>query len=124
MVTSFGQLDDDNFAWYAMNNYDNPQCCELSEFHDDLHRFKYIKRLLGRYIQSEDLQERLILNHIVVIFNVFGIEASLRMLKFKFKNKHQWSIIKPFLIYLNYLPDNELIDIPLDPQVVDVLRKL
>ena len=75
-------LDDSNFVLYAAKHYDNPQCYDVEEFHDDLKRFKYLKRLLGKYEDTGELRENLILNHIIVLYNVFG-EAATRMLFFK-----------------------------------------
>lgn len=119
----FEQLDEKNFVLFAAHHYDNPQCVDTDEFYDDLNRFKYLKRLLGRYAESNDLQERLILNHLIVLHNVFGIPAAKKMLWYKIDEKH-WTVVKPFLIYLNYLKEDELVEIGLDPLVVDRLRKL
>lgn len=110
-----------NFELYAFRNYNNPQCCEIEEFHEDLNRFKYLKKLLNRYISSGNLQERLILNHIITIVNVFGIRPGLKMLAFKMDDEH-WPIIKPFLLYLNYIKVDDLPGIPLDQYTVQVLR--
>ncbi len=84
-----------------------------SEFNEDLNRFKYLKRLLRRYEVDDDLQERLILNHLIVLYNVFGIEACNRMIWFKIEPIH-WHYIKPFLVYLHYLPDNEKVNVIMD----------
>jgi hypothetical protein len=119
----FETLTEDTFLLYAANNYNNKQCTEAEEFYDDLNRFKYIKRLLSRYDDTGELQERLILNHIVVICNVFSIEAGTKMLWYKVKKQH-WPIIKTMLVYLNYVNDNEKIEIPLNPLVVERLRHL
>jgi hypothetical protein len=125
MSIIFDKITEDNFVLFAMNNYDNPQCVDSEEFYDDLNRFKYIKRLLKRYINGDgdDLQERLLLNHITIVYNIFGIEAAQRMMEFKFSRDY-WPTLKPFLIYLNFLPEKSLIDIPLDPVVVEKLRKI
>lgn len=118
----FEQLDNDNFVMYAMKWYDNPQCTDVEEFNEDLQRFKYLKRLLNRY-DNGDLQERLILNHLIVIYNVFGIEAAHKMVFFKLQRNH-WSALKTFLIYLGYLGSDALVDVPVDPHIVEVLRKI
>ena len=89
----------------------------------DVNRFKYIKRLLKRYELTGDLQERLILNHLIVLFNVFGIDAGNRMIWYKVNEEH-WHYIKPFLVYLHYLPENEKINVGMDPYIVEVLREL
>ena len=119
----FDTLNRRNFELYAAQNYNNPECLDIEEFKEDLARFKYLKRLLRRYEISDDLQIRLILNHIIVLYNVFGIEAANRMLWYKIEPEH-WTYIKPFLVFLNYLPVDEKVEIPLDPLIVDLLRKL
>lgn len=119
----FETLTEDNFLLYAAHEYNNPQCTETEEFYDDLNRFKYLKRLLGRYEQSGDLQERLILNHLIVIHNVFGIQAARRMLEFKIDNRH-WPVLKPCLIFLSYMKENDMVEVKLDPVVVDRLRNI
>ena len=86
-------------------------------------RFKYLKRLLRRYEVSDELQERLILNHLIVLYNVFGIEAANKMIWYKIEPEH-WTYIKPFLVFLNYLPEDEQVGVPLDPYIVEVLRKI
>lgn len=123
MGNLFDELTEDNFILFAAKAYDNPQCTEISEFYDDLNRFKYIKRLLKRYEEHDDLQERLLLNHIIVIYNVFGIEAANKMIQYKLEDLY-WPAIKTFLVYLNYLPDDQMVDVPLDPFIVEKLRKI
>ena len=95
-------LNDDNFIIYAMKAYDRPNCI-MSEFEEDLSRIKYVKRLIKRYKTTGELKERLILNHIIVLSNVFGIEPSVRMLFFKI-DKEDYDILKTFLLFLNYMP--------------------
>lgn len=95
-------LTDDNFMIYAMKAYDSPNCI-MSEFEEDLKRLKYIKRLIKKYKITGDLKERLILNHIIVLGNVFGVEPAVRMLFFKF-DEEDYAILKTFLVFLNYLP--------------------
>jgi len=127
------QVDESNFLLYAAKHYTNPHCYDTVEFYEDLNRFKYIKRLLNKYDETGDLKERLIINHLTVVYNVFGVEAGTRLLFLKLKG-HLHSI-KPFLILMGTLPDVvtkigfEGIDyytaeIPLDPHVVEVLRKI
>ena len=127
------RLDESNFLLYAAKHYDNPQCFDTIEFYEDLKRFKYIKRLFNRYIEEGDLKERLILNHIVVLFNLFGAEPAIRMLFFKCKG--QESLLAPFLIVLNNLPEkvnnigveNKTVitsDITLNKEVIAALRKI
>jgi hypothetical protein len=125
-------LNEDNFLLYAARNYDNPQCYNSEEFYDDLKRFKYLKRLFGKYRDSGELRERLILNHLIVIYNVFGNSAT-PMLFFKLDSYHEYW--KPFLLFLGRMPNkieklgNEGItiyssNIHMDDKVVEVLRKL
>lgn len=129
----FNKVDESNFLLYAAKHYDNPQCFDTVEFYDDLNRFKYLKRLFNKYIETGDIKERLIINHIVILYNVFGVEASNRMLFLKLKGYEKF--LKPFLIFLNNLPDviygiNEngenihTNEIPLDQKIIDLLRKI
>jgi hypothetical protein len=124
-------LTEQNFVMFAMKHYQNPQCLNIDEFHDDLKRIKYIKRLLGRYLASGDLKERLILNHLIILYNSFGTEAT-KMLFFKLEPEF-WSQLKTFLLFLSYMPetihgvfDRPIIstDIPLDQVIVAALRKI
>lgn len=130
---SFEKLDETNFMLYAAKHYDNPSCFDTLEFYEDLNRFKYIKRLFSRYEETGDLKERLILNHIIILYNLFGVPATTRMLFFKLKGFYH--ILKPFLVFLQYCPDrvdkigleNVTIitsDIPMDENVVVALRQI
>ena len=123
MMKLFDTLTSRNFELFASQHYNNPVCCDIEEFREDLTRFKYLKRLLRRYEQYGDLQERLILNHIIVLYNVFGIDAANRMMWFKVEPEH-YSAIKTFLIFLNYLHEDSKVEIPLDQNVINKLRKL
>lgn len=98
----FDDLTDDNFIIYAMKSYDRPNCI-MSEFEEDLKRLKYIKRLIKKYKVTGELKERLILNHIIVLGNVFGVESTVRMLFFKF-DEEDYNILKTFLLFLDYMP--------------------
>jgi hypothetical protein len=95
-------LHDDNFMIFAMKSYDKPNCI-VSEFEEDLKRLKYVKRLIKRYRITGELKERLILNHLIILANVFGVEASVRMLFYKL-DRDDYDILKTFLLYLNYMP--------------------
>ena len=119
----FEQLTDENLLIYAAKHYTNPRCIDAEEFYEDLNRIKYIKRLLNKYEESGNISERLILNHLIVFFNVFGIEPALNMLEFKLDDKY-WPVIKPFLIFLRYIRNDQYTDIKMDQNVVDVLRKI
>jgi len=117
------ELTEDNLFLYAAKHYYNPQFSDIEEFYEDLKRFKYIKRLTNRYIENGELTERLILNHLIVVFNAFGIEAGLNILQLKLEDKH-WPVIKPFLIFLKYITNDQLVDISMDKTVVEALRKI
>lgn len=124
----YDKLDDDNFVLYAAKHYDNAQCHDTEEFIDDLKRFKYIKRLFGKYEESGELRERLILNHIIILYNVFGNEAT-RLLFVKLKGYYHY--LKPFLVLLHRMPDEVDLgytiyssDIVMDNYIIEVLRKI
>ena len=119
----FNELTEDNLFLYAAKHYYKPQFSDIEEFYEDLKRFKYIKRLVNRYLDSGELGERLILNHLIVIFNSFGIEASLNMLNLKLDDRH-WPVIKPFLIFLKYIENDQYIGISMDQTVIERLRKI
>tara|TARA_B100000287_G_scaffold174594_1_gene164674 strand:- start:747 stop:1124 length:378 start_codon:yes stop_codon:yes gene_type:complete len=124
---NFGDLNEKNFIIYAMKLYNNPQCCGIDEFKDDINRLKYVKRLLRKYFKSGVLRERLILNHIIILANVFGVEGAVRMLFFKVE-KELHPLLKTFLVFLKYLPEKHngsIYDsIPLDMSVIQTLRKI
>lgn len=119
----FKELTEKNLFLYAAKHYKNPKFADIEEFYEDLKRFKYIKRLLNRYIETDDLAYRLLLNHFIVVFNVFGIEAALEILELKLEKQH-WPIVKPFLIFLSYIKNDQYIGVTMDPYVVDKLRKI
>lgn len=96
-------LTDENFMLYAMKCYDSPNCI-MSEFEEDLKRIKYVKRLIKRYKTTGELKERLILNHIIILSNVFGTRNAVRMLFFKL-DEQDYQILKTFLLFLGYMPD-------------------
>jgi len=98
----FEKLDETNFLLYCAKYYDNPQCFDTLEFYDDLKRIKYIKRLFNKYQETGELKERLILNHIVVLCNVFGPVHAGRILFFKLPEFYEY--LKPFLEFLGYMP--------------------
>jgi len=97
-------LNDDNFFLYAASHYENVNCFDTNEFYEDLNRLKYLKRLFSRYYMKDELKERLILNHLITLYNVFDFRAITRILFFKVEEKH-WPILKTFLIFLQYMPD-------------------
>ncbi|MFN4975325.1 MAG: hypothetical protein ACK5GV_08780 [Bacteroidota bacterium] len=115
-----------------MKNYANPQCVDLDDFYEDLKRIGYIRRLLIKYKKSKSLRERLILNHLIILYNVFPVQEITNILFFKIEREY-WSALKTFLVYLNFMPeklfflDDYIIlttDITLDTHIIDVLRKI
>ena len=112
-----------NVTMFAIKHYDNPQCEGEKEFHDDMKRFKYIKRLLRKYHETGVLKERLILNHIIIINNLFGPDACVTLLLFKIQREY-WETLKAFLLFLNILREDELIEVEAKQEVLDILRKL
>lgn len=95
------KLTESTFLLYAMKHYDNPQCTDMSEFEEDMKRFQYLRKLFSRYRQDNELKERLILNHLIVLFNVFGAKAT-EMLFMRLHEYHEY--LKPFVVYLNFMP--------------------
>jgi hypothetical protein len=127
----FDDLNDDNFMIYAMKCYDSPNCV-MSEFEGDIKRTKYLKRLFRRYKVTKSLKERLILNHIILLNNVFGPEATTRILFYRI-DERDYDILKTFLLYLNIVPNIvkgikgkniKTDEIPLDMQIAKTLREL
>jgi hypothetical protein len=121
----FKELNDDNFVIYAVSHYNNPQCKSIDEFNEDLLRIVYIKRLVKKYLNGGELRERLIINHIITLYNVFDIEPATKILLFKLE-ENLLPVIKSFLVYLNYIkPDNKsFININMDDFIVNKLRNL
>ena len=119
----YENITTNNFVMYAIKHYDNPQCEGEKEFHDDMKRFKYIKRLFKKYSLSGQLKERLLLNHIIILRNLFGTEACVTLLLFKTQNEYL-SVLKSFLIFLNMIREDELTDIESDNYVLKILRIL
>jgi len=118
------ELLEENLVKFAVKHYYSPLgTIDPDEFYADLKRFKYVKRLLNRNIETGDLQTRLILNHLVVIFNVFGPYASLRILAIKFNDDH-WRSVKPFLEFLKYVRIGQFADIESDPIIEKKLKEL
>ena len=125
-------LTDKSITSYMIMSYENSQCVDMEEFEDDMKRVKYIKRLINRYLSGGELKERLLLNHIISFYNVFGIEAATRILFFKV-DESDYSVLKTFLTYLNVMPEQvEMIrgknivntDIPIVQKIADSLRDL
>lgn len=123
-------LNEKNYIRYAMKNYDNPSG-GIDEFEEDMARVVYLKRLFRKYHNCGVLRERLVLNHIITFFNVFGVEVATRLLFFRIECELHY-ILKTFLVFLNYLPDGnpkfnlgiDIVSIPLDQKIVDTLRRI
>lgn len=128
----FSDLNDDNFLIYAAKCYDRPHII-TSEFEDDLKRLKYVKRLLRKYKQTGEFKERLILNHVIVLSNVFGVEATVNMLFYRV-DEDDYPLLKTILIYLSYMPSSLKMtfnkyhirqeEIPVDLKIADILRSI
>ena len=101
----FENLNDENFMLYAMKFYNNPQCLSETDFNNDMKILKYVKRLLNRYERTGEIKERLMLNHLIMLGNIFPVEVLSRILFFKIPEQY-WSALKTFLIFLNYMPQN------------------
>jgi len=119
----FKEITKDNWLLFAQQNYDNPTLEKEQEFYDDIKRFKYLKRLFRKYKVAGNLKHRLVLNHIIVLNNVFGVEAACTLLLFKM-DKQYWSCLKSFLNYLNYLYPHELNEIAEDMNITNQLKEL
>ena len=127
----FDDLNDENFTMYAMKCYSSTNCV-MSEFESDINRTKYLKRLFRRYKITKSLKERLILNHLILLNNVFGPEATSRILFYRI-DERDYDILKTFLCYLQIMPEIiygikgkniSVYDIPMDPKVTEILLKI
>lgn len=128
---SFDNLTNDNIMLYAMKAYEKPDCI-MSEFKEDMKRFNYLKRLFRRYRKYDEMRERLVLNHLVVLYNVFGVETLSRLLFFKV-TKEDYPIVKTYLLFLSCMPEvirgikgDDVLsaDIPVDMKIAELLRNL
>jgi hypothetical protein len=128
---SFENLTNDNIMIFAMKAYDKPNCI-MSEFKEDMKRFNYLKRLFKRYRKLGELREQLVLNHLVVLYNVFGPEVATRLLFFQM-SKDDYSALKTYLLFLSCMPErvlgiknNNIISsqIPVDMAVANALRQI
>ena len=128
---SFENLTNDNIIIFAMKAYDKPNCI-MSEFKEDMKRFNYLKRLFKRYRKLGELREQLVLNHLVVLYNVFGPEVATKLLFFQMSND-DYSALKTYLLFLSCMPEkvkgikgHDIIssDIPVDMTIADTLRKI
>ena len=127
----FDDLNEENFLMYAMKAYTSPHYV-MSEFEGDLKRTKYLKRLFRRYKITKSLKERLVLNHLILLYNVFGVEPATRILFFRI-DEVDYDVLKTFLTYLNYMPDfvkgingKDILssNIPIDVNVANILKEI
>jgi hypothetical protein len=119
----FEKITNENVLLFAIKHYDNPQCAGEGEFQDDMKRFKYLKRLFRKYHDHGELKERLILNHIIVLCNVFGADAGSTLLFFKIEPVY-WPQLKAFLVFLSMIPEHEMSEVKIDKTVQERLEKL
>ena len=120
----FESLNEKNYLMFAIKHYDNPQSVTVDDFMEDMKKFKYLKRLLKRYLKTGILRVNLILNHLIILFNVFN-DATIPLLMYKL-DKEYWSLVKTFLIYLNRYPEYpaDLMKVDADPDVAALLEEL
>ena len=127
----FDDLNNENFLIYSMKAYDKPNCL-MSEFKEDMKRFNYLKRLFHKYRKNKEIKEQLVLNHLIVIYNVFGVECATRMLFYKVA-EDDYTTLKTFLLFLNYMPtivhgikgkEIRSSDIDVDLDLANLLRKI
>ena len=119
----YENITSENVMMFVIKHYDNPQCEGEKEFYDDMKRFKYIKRLLRKHKDTGVIKERLLLNHIIVLKNLFGAEACVTLLLFKIQ-KEYWETLKSFLLFLNMIREDELNNVIENKFVLEILRKL
>ena len=118
----FDELNEDNYVFFAIKYYNNPQCTTKEEFDEDLKRFKYVKKLMRKYMNSDILKHHLILNHLIILFNVFN-DATVPLLFYKIE-RNWWPVLKSFLIYLNRMPPNYLEYVNPDHKCLEELNKI
>ena len=119
-MADFKILTPETIDIFAKRHYDNRGAGQ-EEFDDDMNRFKYLKRLFRKYDTSKEFKSRLIINHIIILANVFGIEAATTLLFFKIDKQH-WSMLKTILIFLNYMPENEMVDVKINQEIINKLQ--
>ena len=118
----FKEITEDNWLLFAQQNYDNPTLQKEQEFYDDIKRFKYLKRLFRKYKITKKIKVRLAVNHVIVLANVFGVEAAVTLLLFKIDRVY-WPYLKSILNNLNYLYPHELHNVNTDKQIDELLNK-
>jgi len=120
-MVDFKILTPETIDVFAKRHYNN-RGAGIEELEDDMKRFKYLKRLFRKYDTSKEFKSRLIINHIIILANVFGIDAATTLLFFKIDKQH-WSILKTILIFLNYMPEKDMVDIEIDQNVMEELKR-
>ena len=123
MQSDLIEVNEENFLLVAAQHYNNPQCASTEEFYNDLQRIKYMKRLLNRYLATGELSERLLLNHIIVFFNVFTVPIAVRLLAVKLEYKY-WGVLKAYMVFLNYIEPTDLVGIDMDTETIKKLREI
>ena len=119
---NFDELNNDNAILFAMKHYNNPQCHTRDDFDEDMRRFKYLKRLFRRYIKNNELRTHLILNHLIILYNVFGESAT--PLLYLYMEREYWSLMKTFLLYLNKYPVGMLPSLETDQDLEEELSQI
>jgi hypothetical protein len=121
----FDELNEDNYILFAIKHYDNPQAVTQEDFFEDLSRFKYIKKLLRKYVRTGDLKINLLINHFIIVFNIFS-DAALPLLFFKIE-RELWSSMKTFLVFLDRVPEYPktfINEIPIDEKCLEILQEI
>ena len=118
----FSELNEGNYILFAMKHYENPHSCTREDFDEDMKRFKYLKRLFKRYLREDKLRTHLIINHLIILYNVFG-EAATPLLFFKMEREY-WSLLKTLLLYLNKYPIGMMTELETDPDLEEELEQL
>ena len=119
---NFSELNKENFLLFAIKYYDNPATSTQDEFEEDLKRFKYVKRWLKKYYESGDINSHLLLNHIIVVYNIFG-DAGTPLLFYKIESDY-WSPLKSFMVYLNRITDDEIPTVVMDKDCLEELKEI
>ena len=121
----FDELNDDNYMMFAIKHYENPQAVAREDFDRDLNHFKYIKRLLKRYKNNGELRSHLLINHFIILYNIFG-EAATPMLFYKIETEY-WDVVKTFIVFLDRLPEypkTYIHDLELDDECLKELNRI
>jgi len=121
----FDELTEENFLIFAIKNYENPQSVTKEDFNRDLNHFKYVKRLIRKYKNGNTLKAHLIINHCIILYNIFG-DAATPMFFYKLEDD-LWSVIKTFILFLNKLPEYPkcyIHEIPIDDNCMKTLQNL